>query len=81
MARRDEILAYADELLDTASFQDYGPIGLQVAGAAEVTKIACAVSSSLDLFRRAADAGAHLLLVHHGLFWNADSRVVDDLLR
>lgn len=81
MARRDEILAYADELLDTASFQDYGPIGLQVAGAAEVRKIVCAVSSSLDLFHRAAAAGAHLLLVHHGLFWNADSRVVDDLLR
>jgi len=81
VARRDEILAYADELLDTASFQDYGPIGLQVAGAAEVRKIVCAVSSSLDLFHRAAAAGAHLLLVHHGLFWNADSRVVDDLLR
>ncbi len=77
MARRDEILDYAAELLDLASFQDYGPQGMQVAGADEVTKIACAVSSSLELFQRAASAGAKLLLVHHGLLWDKEPRVVD----
>jgi dinuclear metal center YbgI/SA1388 family protein len=77
MAGRDEILDYAAELLDLASFQDYGPQGMQVAGADEVTKIACAVSSSLELFQRAASAGAQLLLVHHGLLWDKEPRVVD----
>ena len=81
MASRDAILAHAHELLDLTAFPDYGPMGLQVAGAAEVTKIACGVSASLELFQRAAALGAQLVIVHHGLFWNTDSRVVDGALR
>lgn len=77
MAHRDEIVAHADELLEAAAFPDYGPMGLQVVGAAEVSKIACGVSSSRELFERAAAAGAQLVLVHHGLFWERESRVVD----
>jgi dinuclear metal center YbgI/SA1388 family protein len=81
VARRDEILAYAEELLDLGSFSDYGPMGLQVAGAVEVERIASGVSASLELFERAAAAGAQLLIVHHGLFWDSDPRVVDDRMR
>ena len=81
MAARDEILAYADELLDVASYPDYGPIGLQVEGADEVTKIACGVSASRELFERAVEARAQLVIVHHGLFWDRDSRVVARLMR
>jgi dinuclear metal center YbgI/SA1388 family protein len=81
LARRDEILAYADELLDVAAIQDYGPVGLQVAGAGEVDKVACGVSASLELFERAAEVGAKLLIVHHGLFWDNDPRVVDERMR
>jgi len=81
MARRDEILEYAAELLDVESFSDYGPQGLQVVGAEEVAKIACAVSSSLELFQRAAEARAQLLLVHHGLLWDKESRVIDTRVR
>jgi dinuclear metal center YbgI/SA1388 family protein len=81
MARRDEIIAFADELLDLGSFKDYGPQGLQVAGAEEITRVVCAVSSSLELFERAAAAGAQLVLVHHGLLWDAESRVIDRRVR
>jgi dinuclear metal center YbgI/SA1388 family protein len=81
MPRRDDILAWADEYLDTASYPDYGPMGLQVVGAADVTKIACGVSASRDLFRRAAEAGAQLVVVHHGLFWERDTRVIGALMR
>ncbi len=77
MAHRDEILAFADEFLDLGSFPDYGPMGLQVVGSDEVAKIACGVSASRELFERAAEAGAQLVLVHHGLFWDRDPRVVD----
>jgi dinuclear metal center YbgI/SA1388 family protein len=77
MARRDEILAYAAELLDLDSFSDYGPQGLQVVGAEEVTKVVCAVSSSRELFERAATAGAQLVVVHHGILWENESRVID----
>jgi dinuclear metal center YbgI/SA1388 family protein len=81
MARREDILEFARELLDLDAFDDYGPMGLQVAGADEVTKVAAAVSSSLELFERAAAAGAQLVIVHHGLLWNADPRVVDAPMR
>jgi dinuclear metal center YbgI/SA1388 family protein len=81
MAARDEILEYARELLDLDAFDDYGPMGLQVVGADEVTKIAAAVSSSLELFERAAGAGAQLVIVHHGVLWNADPRVIDRVMR
>jgi dinuclear metal center YbgI/SA1388 family protein len=81
VAHRDEILAYAGELLDLAAFPDYGPMGLQVVGADEVAKIACGVSASRELFARAAAAGAQLVLVHHGLFWDSESRVVDPRMK
>lgn len=77
MAHRDEIVAYADQLLDVGSFSDYGPQGLQVVGAEEVTTLACGVSASRELFERAAALGAQLVLVHHGLFWDNEPRVVD----
>jgi len=77
MARRDEIVASADELLEVSRFPEYGPSGLQVLGAEEVTRIACGVSSSLELFERAVEAGAELLIVHHGLFWRNEPLVVD----
>jgi dinuclear metal center YbgI/SA1388 family protein len=81
VAHRDEIIAYADELLDVASFPDYGPMGLQVIGADDVTTIACGVSSSRELFEHAAAIGAQLVVVHHGLFWNNETRVVDRRLK
>ena len=81
MAARDDILDHARELLDLDAYHDYGPMGLQVVGAEEVSKIAAGVSSSLELFRRAAQSGAQLLVVHHGLFWEGDPRIVDRQLR
>ena len=77
MARRDEIIAFADELLEVHRFPEFAPPGLQVVGADEVTKIACGVSSSVELFERAAAAGAQLVIVHHGLFWRNEPPIVD----
>lgn len=81
MADREEILAHASELLDLDAYPDYGPMGLQVAGAEEVTRLACGVSASLELFERAASSEAQMLLVHHGLLWDRDPRVIDDAAR
>ena len=81
MGSRDEIVAWADEHLDLASYPDYGPMGLQVVGAAEVRKIVCGVSASRELFERAAEGRAQMVLVHHGLFWERDTRVVGPAMR
>jgi dinuclear metal center YbgI/SA1388 family protein len=81
MASRDEILDHARELLDLDAYADYGPMGLQVVGSDEVTKIAAGVSSSRELFELAALGEAQLLIVHHGLFWDNDPRIVDGQLK
>jgi dinuclear metal center YbgI/SA1388 family protein len=80
VANRDDIIAFADEYLDLGAYTDYGPMGLQVVGADEVSKLACGVSASLELFRRAA-GGAQLVLVHHGLLWDRDPRTIDHAMR
>ena len=77
MASRDEILAFADELLKIERWPEYGPPGAQVLGAESVEKLACGVSASLELFRRAGAAGAQLVLVHHGIFWRNEPLVID----
>jgi dinuclear metal center YbgI/SA1388 family protein len=81
MASRDEIVAFANDFLDIGAYPDYGPMGLQVVGSPEVSKIACGVSASRELFERAGEVGAQLLIVHHGLFWDKDARVVDHTMR
>ncbi|HVD10231.1 MAG TPA: Nif3-like dinuclear metal center hexameric protein [Gaiellaceae bacterium] len=75
------MLGFAAELLELDAHPDYGPMGLQVVGAPEVMKIVCGVSASRELFERAAELGAQLVLVHHGLFWDRDSRVVGPELK
>jgi dinuclear metal center YbgI/SA1388 family protein len=81
MAERDAIVAFANELLDVDRWPEFGPVGLQVVGSDHVTRLACGVSASLELFERAAEAKAELLLVHHGLFWRNEPLVVDRRLR
>ncbi len=39
------------------------------------------MSSSRELFRRAGEAGAQLVLVHHGLFWRNEPLLVDRRLK
>ena len=79
--RRDDLIAFLDATLDVAAFPDYGPMGLQVVGSERVERVVTAVSSSLALFGQAARAGAQLVVVHHGLFWDRDSRVVNRVMR
>ena len=81
MPSRDEIVRYADALLEVERFPEFAPQGLQVVGADEVTTIACGVSSSRELFERGIGLGAELVLVHHGLFWRNEPLVVDRRLR
>ena len=68
-----KLTTYCDSLLETASIDDYkGAVnGLQAANSSHsVTRIAACVDASLATAKKAIDAGADLLLVHHGLFWS-----------
>jgi dinuclear metal center YbgI/SA1388 family protein len=77
MARRDEIVSFLDELLDSPGFPDYGPNGLQVPGTDEVELVVTGVSAQLELFERAAAAGAQLVLSHHGIVWGSRPQAID----
>jgi dinuclear metal center YbgI/SA1388 family protein len=74
MAERDEITTFLNELLDIEGYPDGLPVGMQVPGAREVTRVATGVSASLELFTRAAEEGAQMLIVHHGLFYGSGPR-------
>ncbi|MFT4552101.1 MAG: dinuclear metal center YbgI/SA1388 family protein [Chlamydiales bacterium] len=64
---------YLEELLDSSSFKDYCPNGLQVEGRVEIKKIATGVSASLRTIEAAVSWGADALIVHHGMFWKGDN--------
>ena len=63
------LVAWLDTYLETDAFEDVSLNGLQVEGQPKVNKVAVAVDSSLTTFEQAAEVGADLLIVHHGLFW------------
>ncbi len=77
VAGRDEIVAYANALLEVGRWPEFAPPGLQVVGTDEVKLLVCGVSSSRALFERAAAEGADMVLVHHGLFWRNEPLVID----
>src|SRR3954467_11008931 len=81
VAARDEIIAWCDELLDAQSWEDYGPNGLQVAGAREVSVVVRGVSAHLELFTRAAALRAQLVVCHHGQIRRKHPERIDERRR
>jgi len=66
---RTKLVEYLDRYLDVGSIEDSSQNGLQVEGPDDVEKVAFAVDACQTTFERAIEAGADLLIVHHGLFW------------
>lgn len=78
-AKLGDILAWFDRELDVKSFDDVSNNGLQIAREGEVvTSVAFAVDGSLASVRKAAEVGAQLLVVHHGISWGGGIRRVVD---
>ena len=71
------IVEHLDSLLDPAAYDDYGPNGLQVPGREAVETVVTGVSANVELFSRAREEHADLVLVHHGLFWAGPPRPLD----
>ena len=73
---------WLSEFLGLAALEGVDPSrnGLQVARRApEMRKIAFAVDACMESFRRAAEWGADMLFVHHGLFWEEPLRITGTL--
>jgi len=66
-----ELVSYLNQYLDIANFPDYpgAANGLQVENGGTVERIAACTDACQATIDSAADWGADLLLVHHGLFW------------
>ena len=71
MSTTADIAQYADEYLRVREIEDWPNAlnGLQLENSGTVTKIAAAVDVSTRVLEAAAQAGANLLVVHHGIFW------------
>jgi len=67
--KRDDLVAYLNDFLRVKAIKDDSNNGLQVEGADKVDRLAFAVDASLAAVQGAAEAGAQMLIVHHGLFW------------
>lgn len=67
-----EVVDHIDDLLRTRDIPDYpGALnGLQLENRGTVSRVAAGVDFSLRAARATVDAGADLLLVHHGMFWS-----------
>lgn len=79
MASLDAIVRHLDAELRTKEVPDYDAAlnGLQLANrSGEVTHVAAAVDFSAQTVAGAVEAGATLLLVHHGMFWRGQHPIV-----
>ncbi len=80
----EELCERLDSLLDTAAYADVdaSPNGLQVGPASQpVEHVALAVDAAVETIDRARDAGADLLLTHHGIVWGEVERITGGTYR
>jgi dinuclear metal center YbgI/SA1388 family protein len=70
--KTESLLQYLDRYLSVPGHPDYPRAfnGLQVEGPDEIGKVVACVDASEASISAAAERGADLLLVHHGLFWD-----------
>jgi dinuclear metal center YbgI/SA1388 family protein len=69
---------FLDGTLNTASIPDYPNAlnGVQLENLGDIESIATAVDFSTETANRAINAGAKLMIVHHGMFWEGAQRIV-----
>lgn len=79
MVGLNELLQYTNTLLESGTFQDYCPNGLQVEGRGQVSKLVTGVTASQALIDAAVENGADALLVHHGYFWKGEDPCITGL--
>lgn len=72
-----ELSAYLDEYLRVREIPDHTSAlnGVQVESSRDIRRIAVAVDAVQGTIDAAAQGGADLLLVHHGLFWDGNQPV------
>ncbi|MCP4676248.1 MAG: Nif3-like dinuclear metal center hexameric protein [Deltaproteobacteria bacterium] len=76
MVKRNELVRYLDERLETNTVEDVSINGLQVQGRDDVRKIGLATDAVLAVYKRAKDLDCDMLIAHHGIIWGGGIRSV-----
>jgi dinuclear metal center YbgI/SA1388 family protein len=78
VTRLAEITAFVDDLLNVANIPDYAAAlnGLQLESRGDIQRIATAVDFSSAVIDGAIRQRAHLILVHHGMYWGGNQPIV-----
>ncbi|HBV39541.1 MAG TPA: Nif3-like dinuclear metal center protein [Erwinia sp.] len=79
--QNSELENLVNQQLNTASFSDYAPNGLQVEGREQVQKIVTGVTACQALLDEAVRLQADAVLVHHGYFWKSEAPVIKGMKR
>jgi len=74
-----DVCTFIDGVFADFRTDDYSNNGLQLEAGAECSRVAFAVDACLETIEKAADAGAQLLVVHHGLSWGSGFRRISGL--
>ncbi len=69
MAKLKEVTDFLNDHLKNKEFEDDSWNGLQVEGREEVKKIAFCVTAGAEVFKKAKEEGAEMIIAHHGVFW------------
>ena len=76
-----DLIGNLDAFLEPGRYRDYGPNGLQVPGPDEIVTVVTGVSAHVELFERAAELDADLVLTHHGILWDRAPRRIDEPMK
>ena len=78
--KKCELLSALADKLCIESFHDHSNNGLQVdSRKGEIRKVVSGVDATLPLFKAAAEAGADLVICHHGISWDASLKRITGL--
>lgn len=79
MINNYELLNQLNTILTPEEYKDYCPNGMQVEGSDIINTIVTGVSLSEQLIDIAIKKSAEAIIVHHGIFWNKDSYVINGI--
>lgn len=76
-----ELETLINQQLDSHSFSDYAPNGLQVEGRSEIKTIITGVTACQALLDEAVARQADAIIVHHGYFWKSEPAAIKGMKR
>lgn len=81
MVKLSNLVSYLNKYLEVNSVRDGSWNGLQFEGTENVKKICVAVDSGASVFQAAAESGADLIIVHHGLLWKNNDPSINGIMK